>query len=301
MTQITAKMVSDLRADTGVGMMECKKALVAANGDMQLAKEALRIAGKASAEKKSSSRTAADGGVTALCSDDGKTAVIVEINCETDFVAREEGFKKFSLEVAKCALTNKIEDIAQLSTTNLPSGLTVEAARLELVQQLGEHIAIRRITLLQAPANGVVAAYLHGGGSAARIGVLVAIDSNDENLAKDLAMHIAAMRPEYLDETKVPAERIAKEKEIYIAQSQEQNAGKPAEIVEKIISGKMSKFLKDITLLGQPFVKDADLTVAQLLAKSKANIVEYVRYEVGEGIEKKATDFVSEVMSQVKG
>lgn len=301
MTQITAKMVSDLRSDTGVGMMECKKALVAANGDMQLAKEALRIAGKASAEKKSSSRTAADGGVTALCSDDNKTAAIIEINCETDFVAREEGFKKFSVEVATCALKNQIQDVAQLSAANLTDGVTVEATRLELVQQLGEHIALRRATVLQAPAEGVVAAYLHGGGAAARIGVIIAIDTNDVNLAKDLAMHIAAMRPEFLGEEQVPADRIAKEKEILIAQAQEQNAGKPAEIVEKIIGGKLAKFLKDITLLGQPFVKNPDQTVAQLLAASKAKIIEYVRYEVGEGIEKKTTDFVSEVMSQVKG
>lgn len=301
MTQITAKMVSDLRADTGVGMMECKKALVATNGDMQLAKEALRISGKASAEKKSSSRTAADGGVTALCSDDNKTAVIVEINCETDFVAREEGFKKFSVDVAKCALANKTDDVSELLTKDLTAGTTVETTRLELVQQLGEHIAIRRIKTIQAPSNGVVAAYLHGGGVAARIGVLIALDVDDANLAKDLAMHIAAMRPEFLDEQHVPEQRIAKEKEILLAQTQEQNVGKPAELLERIIAGKMGKFLKDITLLGQPFVKNPDQTVAALLAAAKAKIVDYVRYEVGEGIEKKTTDFVSEVMSQVKG
>lgn len=301
MTQVTAKMVSDLRADTGVGMMECKKALVAANGDMQLAKEALRISGKASAEKKSSSRTAADGGVTALCSDDNKTAVIVEINCETDFVAREEGFKKFSVDVANCALANKTDDVAQLATKEMTAGATVESVRLELVQQLGEHIAIRRIKTLEAPSTGVVAAYLHGGGVAARIGVLVALDVDNLELAKDIAMHIAAMRPEFLGEAQVPEHRISKEKEILLAQAQEQNAGKPADILERIIAGKMGKFLKDITLLGQPFVKNPDQTVAQLLTDAKANVIDYVRYEVGEGIEKKTTDFVSEVMSQVKG
>jgi elongation factor Ts len=299
--QITAQMVNELRSKTGVGMMECKKALVAANGDMSLARETLQIAGKASAEKKSTSRIAAEGGVTALCSSDNKTAVIAEINCETDFVAREEGFKKFSTDVVKCALSNNVQDAAELLTQNLTSGSTVEATRLELVQQLGEHISIRRIKAVHAVDGGVVAAYLHGGGVAARIGVVVALDTADQNLAKDVAMHIAAMHPEYLSEAEVPAARIAKEKEILLAQAQEANAGKPADILEKIIAGKMAKFLKDITLLGQPFVKNPDQTIAALLAAAKAKVTEYVRYEVGEGIEKKTTDFVGEVMAQVKG
>lgn len=289
MTQITAEMVRDLRERTGVGMMECKKALVAANGEIDQAIEALRKAGQASAVKKGS-RIAAEGVVTAATAADNKSAVLAEINCETDFVAREERFKKFSIAIAQDALANKSED------TN-----SAEAARLELVAQLGENIAVRRIKLIQATGNGVVVSYLHGGdSSAARIGVLVALDIADENLAKGIAMHIAAMRPEYLNEAQVPAERVAKEKEILLAQAQEANAGKPADILEKIIGGKMAKFLKEITLLGQPYVRNQDQTVGALLAAAKANVTDYVRFEVGEGIEKKVDDFVSEVMAQAR-
>lgn len=289
MTQITAEMVRDLRERTGVGMMECKKALVAANGEIDQAIEALRKAGQASAVKKGS-RIAAEGLVTAATASDNKCAVLAEINCETDFVAREERFKKFSTGIAQNALANKSTD------TN-----AAEAARLELVAQLGENIAVRRIKVIQAVDNGIVVAYLHGGdATAARIGVLVALDIADENLAKGIAMHIAAMRPEYLNEAQVPAERVAKEKEILLAQAQEANAGKPADILEKIIGGKMAKFLKEITLLGQPYVRNQDQTVGALLAAAKANVTDYVRFEVGEGIEKKVDDFVSEVMAQAR-
>lgn len=289
MVQITAEMVRDLRERTGVGMMECKKALVAANGEIDQAIESLRKAGQASAVKKGS-RIAAEGVVTAATASDNKTVALAEINCETDFVAREERFKKFSVDIAKHALENGSED-----TT------AAEAARLELVAQLGENVAVRRIRIINAPQNGVVVSYLHGGdATAARIGVLVALDINDETLAKGIAMHIAAMRPEYLNESQVPAERVAKEKEILLAQAQEANVGKPADILEKIISGKMNKFLKDITLLGQPYVKNQDQTVGALLAAAKANVTDYVRFEVGEGIEKKVDDFVSEVMAQAR-
>lgn len=301
MTQITAEMVRDLRERTGVGMMECKKALVAANGHIDEAIEALRKAGQATAIKKGS-RVAAEGLVSATVTADNKTAVIGEVNCETDFVAREDRFKQFTAEVVKCALNTNATDVSDLSAKSLANGMTVEAARLELVAKIGENISLRRLKRINAVDNGVVAAYLHGSDPAtARIGAVVALDVANVNLAKDIAMHVAAMRPEYLSEADVPAERVAKEKEILLAQAQEANAGKPADILEKIIAGRMGKFIKEITLLGQPFVKDPDQTVGALLNSAKAKITDYARYEVGEGIEKKTTDFVSEVMSQVKG
>lgn len=300
MTQVTADMVRDLRERTGVGMMECKKALLAANGEMELAIESLRKAGQASAVKKGS-RIAAEGLIAAVAASDNKRAVIAEINCETDFVAREDRFKQFSKQIATCALQNNVTDVQDLLNKSL-DGKTVEAVRLELVAQIGENIAVRRLKEVQAQDAGVVAVYLHGGDSGvARIASVVAIDTADVNLAKDIAMHIAAMKPEYLSDAQVPADRIAKEKEILLAQAQEANAGKPADILEKIIAGKMGKFLKEITLLGQPFVKNPDQTVGALLTAAKAKVTDYVRYEVGEGIEKKTTDFVSEVMAQVKG
>lgn len=302
MTQITAEMVRDLRERTGVGMMECKKALVAANGEMELAIESLRKAGQASAVKKGS-RIAAEGVVSAICSPDNKVAVIGEVNCETDFVAREERFKKFSHAVMQCALENNQTDIAKLAEDKL-ANQTIEATRLELVAQLGENIAIRRVKQVNAPEGGVVVSYLHGGdATAARIGTVVALNIANPALARDIAMHIAAMRPEYLSEEEVPQERRDKEKEILLAQAQEANVGKPADILEKIIAGKMGKFIKEITLLGQPFVKNPDQTVAALLTAANAKVTDYVRFEVGEGIEKKASDFVSEVMAQaqVKG
>ncbi|HSX20928.1 MAG TPA: translation elongation factor Ts [Gammaproteobacteria bacterium] len=300
MTEITAEMVRNLRERTGVGMMECKKALLAANGVVDDAIEALRKAGQASAVKKGS-RIAAEGLIAAVAAADQKLALIAEINCETDFVAREDRFKKFAVDVAQCALQSNVQDVTALSEQTLSNGKSLDAVRLELVAQIGENIAVRRFKSVRAAGNGVVAVYLHGGGTAARIGSIVALDIADANLAKDIAMHIAAMRPEYLSESEVPAERLAKEKEIFMAQTSEANAGKPADIVEKIIAGRLSKFLKEITLLGQPFVKNPDQTVGALLSAAKAKVTDFVRYEVGEGIEKKTTDFVSEVMAQVKG
>lgn len=289
MTQITAEMVRVLRERSGAGMMDCKKALVASNGDIELAIEALRKSGQASAVKKGS-RIAAEGVVTAATAKDNKSAVLAEINCETDFVAREERFKSFSIAIAQEALKNSSE-----------STIGAEEARIELVAQLGENVSVRRIKHIAATDNGVVVAYLHGGdASVARIGVLVALDIDDENLAKGIAMHIAAMRPEFLSEAQVPAERVAKEKEILLAQAQEANVGKPADILEKIIGGKMAKFLKEITLLGQPYVRNQDQTVGALLTAAKANVTDYVRFEVGEGIEKKVDDFVGEVMAQAR-
>ncbi len=299
MIQITAEMVRDLRERTGVGMMDCKKALVATNGDLEQAIEALRKAGQATAVKKGS-RIAAEGLVSIAVAADNKTAVIAEVNCETDFVAREARFKEFTQQVVGCALKTQAQDTQTLLQQWLGAEITIEQTRLELVGQLGENVAVRRLNYVHAEPAGIVAAYLHGGdGVTARIGSLVALNTSDVNLAKDLAMHIAAMKPEYLSEADVPAERIAKEKEILLAQAQESNAGKPAEILEKIIVGKLNKFIKEITLLGQPYVKNPDQTIAALLAANKATVTSFVRFEVGEGIEKKTSDFVNEVMSQV--
>lgn len=291
MATITAQMVQSLRERTGVGMMECKKALVAANGDMDSAIESLRKAGQAKAIKKGD-RIAAEGLVTIAINPQGDMAVLAEINCETDFVAREARFREFSQNVAAAALNKQTENIAQ----------DLEEDRLALVSQLGENINIRRVRIVRAPADGCVAAYLHGADAQfSRIGVVVALHPNNVSLAKDVAMHIAAMRPEYLNASQIPADRMAKEKEIFLAQAAEQNAGKPKEILEKIIGGRLNKFVQEITLLGQPFVKNPDQTVANLLQQAKADVANYVRFEVGEGIEKKVDNFVDEVMSQVKG
>lgn len=297
MAQITAEMVKDLRARTGVGMMECKKALVEANGEVEAAIEALRKAGAAKAVKKGDRITAE--GLLSVCADAGnKKAYIVELNCETDFVAREQQFQEFVVQVAQAASDNSVSSIEDLSTQKLSTGKTVEEQRLQLVAKIGENVTLRRVSCLESA--GCVGVYMHGGSATARIAALVAIDSNDLDLARDLAMQVCAMKPEYLDESQVPEQRIAKEKEILLAQANEENPGKPADILEKIVAGKISKLMKEITLVGQSFVKDSNLTVAKLLKEKSANITGYLRLEVGEGIEKKADDFVNEVMAQVK-
>jgi elongation factor Ts len=301
MTEVTAEMVRRLREKTGAGMMECKKALTTAQGDEEAAIEALRIAGQASAVKKGG-RIAAEGVISVAATADNTAAVIAEVNCETDFVGRESRFKEFAKQVAETALKNKATDLQGLLQQWINTENTIEATRLALVAQLGENLAVRRVNYVQAEAGGVVAAYLHGGdASGARIATLVAINTNDVALAKDIAMHVAAMKPECISEADVPADRIAKEKEILMAQAQETNVGKPADILEKIISGRLNKFIKEITLVGQPFVKNPDQTVGQLLDSRKAKVTTFIRFEVGEGIEKKAVDFASEVMAQVKG
>lgn len=297
MAQITAEMVKDLRARTGVGMMECKKALVEANGEVEAAIEALRKAGAAKAVKKGDRITAE--GLLSVCADAGnKKAYIVELNCETDFVAREQQFQEFVVQVAQAASDNSVSSIEDLSTQKLSTGKTVEEQRLQLVAKIGENVTLRRVSCLESA--GCVGVYMHGGSATARIAALVAIDSNDLDLARDLAMQVCAMKPEYLDESQVPEQRIAKEKEILLAQANEENQGKPADILEKIVAGKISKLMKEITLVGQSFVKDSNLTVAKLLKEKSANITGYLRLEVGEGIEKKTDDFVNEVMAQVK-
>ena len=287
---ITASMVKELRERTGAGMMECKKALVEANGDLDAAAEALRTAGVAKADKKAS-RVAADGRV--VIKQDGAKAAIVEVNSETDFVAKDENFTQFAEAVADAVLASGETDVAALASTKLADGRSIEAARTELVQKVGENISVRRAQIVAA--DGTLAFYTHG----ARIGAIVALDGGDEELARDIAMHVAATNPMCIDESGVPAETLETEKRIFTEQAAA--SGKPADIIEKMVTGRVAKFLKEITLVGQPFVKDPDVTVGKLLKGANASVVSFVRYEVGEGIEKKQDNFVEEVMAQVKG
>ncbi len=287
---ITASMVKELRERTGAGMMECKKALVEANGDADVAAENLRKAGAAKADKKAG-RVAADGRV--VVAHEGNKAVIVEVNSETDFVAKDENFRGFAEAVAAAALASGTTDVAALASETLAGGQTVEEARTELIQKVGENIGVRRIEAVTS--DGVIAHYTHG----ARIGAVVALDGGDAELARDVAMHITASNPMCIDESGVPAETLENERRILTEQAQD--SGKPAEIVEKMVAGRVNKFLKEITLLGQPFVKDPDVTVGKLLAGGNATVTAFVRFEVGEGIEKKQDNFVEEVMAQVKG
>jgi elongation factor Ts len=287
---ITASMVKELRERTGAGMMECKKALVEADGDIDAAAEILRKSGQAKADKKAS-RVAADGRI--VIAQEGASAVIVEVNSETDFVAKDENFVAFAEAVAALALASGLTDVEALANEKLADGRTVEEARTELIQKVGENIGVRRIETVAA--DGVIASYSHG----ARIGVVIALDGGDEDLAHDVAMHVAAMNPQYVSEADVPADTLERERRILTEQAQD--SGKPAEIIEKMVIGRVNKFLKEITLLGQPFVKDDSLTVGKLLGGANASIAACVRYEVGEGIEKKEDNFVEEVMAQVKG
>lgn len=288
---ITASLVKELRERTGAGMMECKKALVETDGDIEAAAELMRKSGAAKADKKAG-RVAADGAIKALVSEDGKTAVIVEINSETDFVAKDENFQAFSDQVATAIMENKPGSVEEVSAMTLPSGQTVEEARQALIAKVGENIQVRRFELVST--EGGVASYLHG----SRIGVLVDSTATAE-MSRDVAMHIAAVNPQYVDQDSVPAEFIEKEKSILIAQAE--SSGKPAEIIEKMIQGRLNKLLAEVTLVGQPFVKDPDQTVGKLLSSAGASISGFIRFEVGEGIEKKTEDFAAEVAAQLKG
>ena len=289
---ITATMVKELRERTGAGMMECKKMLTETNGDMEAAIDTMRKSGAAKADKKAG-RIAAEGKVVITVSEDGKEAAITEVNCETDFVAKDDNFIDFVEAVGARVLADKPADVAALSALPLDSGETVEEARANLVAKIGENMQIRRFEVLTS--KNLVCAYNHG----VRIGVVVAMTGGDEALGKDVAMHIAASRPTCISEEQVPAELLAKEKEILIAQAE--GSGKPMEIIEKMVEGRMRKYLAEITLVGQPFVKDPDQTVGALLKAAGAEVTAFTRYEVGEGIEKKQEDFAAEVMAQVKG
>ncbi len=287
---ISASMVKELRERTGAGMMECKKALVESDGDMDGAAEYLRKSGQARADKKSS-RVAADGRVVIKAN--GSKAVVVEVNSETDFVAKDENFLAFTDAVADAALASGQTDVAEFANAALADGRSVESARTELVTKVGENISVRRIALVEG--GGPIGFYTHG----ARIGAVVALEGGDAGLARDIAMHVAATNPSCIDESGVPAETLENERRILTEQAQD--SGKPAEIVEKMVNGRVAKFLKEITLLGQPFVKDPDVTVGKLLQGANASVTSFVRFEVGEGIKKKEENFVEEVMAQVKG
>jgi len=287
---VTASMVKELRERTGAGMMECKKALVESNGDLDAAAEALRKSGQAKADKKAG-RVAADGRV--VINKDGGKAVIVEVNSETDFVAKDENFVGFAESIAAAVLASGETDVVALAAQDSGDGRPVEQARTDLIQKVGENISVRRAQLVEA--DGPIGTYTHG----ARIGAIVALKGGDEELARDIAMHVAAINPTCIDESGVPAELLEREKRIFSEQAAE--SGKPPEIVEKMVTGRVAKFLKEITLVGQPFVKDPDVSVGKLLKGADASVVSFIRFEVGEGIEKKEDNFVEEVMSQVQG
>ncbi len=293
---VTAEAVKALRERTGAGMMECKKALLETNGDLEAAAEIMRKSGLAKADKKAG-RVAAEGVVVIERSSDGRQAAVVEVNSETDFVARQDEFQAFAAEVAKAALAQKPADLQGLLDAKLASGKTVEETRRELIARIGENIGVRRFELVGTEAS--LASYRHG----TRIGVVVAVQGGDEALGHDLAMHVAAINPQYLSADDVPADQVAREKEIFVAQVAQdpKTAGKPAEIVAKMVDGKVRKFLGEITLLGQPFVKDDKQSVEQVLRKADARVLRFVRYEVGAGIEKKQENFAAEVMAQVRG
>ena len=287
---ITASMVKELRERTGAGMMECKKALVETGGDLDTAAEVLRKSGQAKADKKAG-RVAADGRVVVKST--GGQAVIAEINSETDFVAKDENFIGFAEAVAATALASGVTDVAELAAESIAADTTVEAARTELVTKVGENISVRRVAILKG--DGPIGHYTHG----ARIGAVVVLEGGDETLARDIAMHVAAINPLCIDEKGVPAETLERERRIFTEQAEA--SGKPPEIIEKMVTGRVAKYLKESTLVGQPFVKDPDVTVAKLLKDAGAKVVSFVRFEVGEGIEKKEDNFVEEVMAQVKG
>ena len=284
---ITAPMVKELRERTGAGMMECKRALVEAGGNLDAAAEALRAAGAAKADKKAS-RVAADGRVVIQVN--GSKAVIAEVNSETDFVAKDENFIGFADAVAAASLASGVTDAVALTGVALGDA-TVEVARTELVQKVGENISVRRAEIIAN--DGPIGVYTHG----ARIGAVVALDGGDEILARDIAMHVAATNPTCIDESGVPAEMLETEKRIFTEQAAE--SGKPPEIIEKMIGGRINKFLKEITLVGQPFVKDDKQTIGQLLKAAGTSVISFTRYEVGEGIEKKVENFADEVMKQI--
>ena len=286
---ITASLVKALRERTGSGMMECKKALVESDGEIDAAVELMRKSGAAKADKKAA-RIAADGVIKIIVSDDAGTAVILEINSETDFVAKDDNFQSFADDVLATIMQQGPGSVDELSAMTIAGGGTVEEARQALIAKVGENIQVRRFDLVKSDAS--IASYLHG----ARIGVL--IDSSaDRDMARDIAMHVAAVNPQFVDRDAVPAEFVEKEKSILVAQAE--SSGKPAEIVEKMIQGRLKKFLAEVTLLEQPFVKDPERTVAKLLSASGASISRFIRYEVGEGIEKKVEDFAAEVASQL--
>lgn len=289
MAEITAAMVKELRERTDLGMMECKKALQETNGDMTAAEDLLRIRSGAKATK-AAGRVAAEGMIASYISDNRKLGALVEVNSETDFVAKNDEFQAFGRDVAQLVADQNPQDVAAIAETRLASGKTVEDTRKELVMKLGENISVRRF--VRFDTQGQLASYLHG----LKIGVLVDYTGGDEQLGKDIAMHIAASKPVCVSREEVPADLLDKEREIYSAQAAE--SGKPANIVEKMVEGRINKYLAEVTLLGQPFVKNPDETVEKLLKSKGARVNRFAMFVVGEGIEKKVTDFAAEVAAQ---
>ncbi|MFT5605825.1 MAG: elongation factor Ts [Paracoccaceae bacterium] len=288
MAAVSASMVKELRERTGLGMMECKKALVESGGDIDVAIEDLRKSSGMKAAKKAG-RTAAEGIASVKVAEDGSYGVLVEVNSETDFVARDDNFLGFVAKVVDKAFDTKQSDVAELMVGEL------ESAREALVQKIGENISVRRIVVVAAE-GGVVGSYVH---SNLRIGVLVALKGGDVEVARDVAMHVAAVNPSVAKPDEMPAELIEKEREIYTVQAQE--SGKPAEIIEKMIDGRIRKYLAENSLTEQSFVKDPDTTVGKLLKAAGADIIGFTRFEVGDGIEKAEVDFAAEVAAQLKG
>jgi len=288
MAAITASMVKELREITGLGMMDCKRALTDSAGDMDAAIETLRKSSALKAAKKAD-RTASEGLLGLRVADDGSYGVLVEVNIETDFAARNEKFIAFVARVRDLAFEGRTSDVAKL----LAGGL--DAERETLVQGIGENISVRRVALIEAPA-GKVASYLHADN---RKAALVALVGADEELGRDLAMHVTAINPMVVSGSDLSADVVAKEREIFTAQAQD--SGKPADIIAKMVEGRVRKFLAEVSLLDQPFVKDGDVRVGQLLTQKKARCTGFVRFEVGEGIDKVETDFAAEVAAQVRG
>lgn len=289
MAEITAAMVKELRERTDLGMMECKKALVEANGDMSAAEDILRIKSGAKAGK-AAGRVAAEGVIGSYVAMDSRLGALVEVNCETDFVAKNDDFIAFAKAIAQVVAEKNPADPESAAQLQLPAGGSIEEARKALVMKLGENITLRRFARIQA--QGKLAVYLHG----SKIGVMVDYTGSEEALGKDIAMHIAASKPICVSGAEVPPETLAKEREIYTAQAAE--SGKPANIVEKMVEGRVAKYLAEVSLLGQPFVKNPDLTVEKLLAEKKAQVHAFKMFIVGEGIEKKVSDFAAEVAAQ---
>jgi elongation factor Ts len=291
--QVTAAQVKELRERTGAGMMECKKFLVENDGNIDAAVDAMRKSGQAKADKKAG-RIAAEGLIGTATSADGASACVVEVNCETDFVTKEDEFRNFVTAVAECVLANRPADVEALGAMPLTiGGLSVDERRRELIIKIGENMAVRRFNVIDAP-GGVAGIYLHGG----RIGVAVGLTGAGADVARDVAMHVAASRPVCVDESNIPANILEQERSIFSAQASE--SGKPAEIIEKMVTGRLRKFVNEVTLLGQPFVKDPDQSVGKYVSGHGATVSSFARLEVGEGIEKKTENFAEEVMSQVK-
>jgi elongation factor Ts len=284
MAEITAALVKELRERTGEGMMDCKKALTKAGGDIEKAIDDMRASGAIKAAKKAGN-VAAEGAIAVKLSDDSKTAVIMEVNSQTDFLALQDDFKKFVSDSIDQAMAEKLTDAAPLVASR-------ETARVELVGKVGENVNIRRLTRVE---GDVLGAYLHGN----KIGVIVSLKGGDSELARDIAMHVAASNPEFLHTSEVSEEAVAREKAVFISLNEEKMKGKPAEIVEKMVAGRIQKFLAEASLVEQPFVKNPELTVGALAKKAGAEIVSFIRYGVGEGIDKGEVDFAAEVAAQL--